>query len=561
MKKKLLTIILFLVVLSVHASSSFNIKKDYKLNLDDELLSKFSSEYNLNYEVKRNSTSDKIEDLSRKITYLLLGSKSYQKQDTVMDYYKRMDELVKYIYDPDIPQVDGKDDTTSNEYIDSSTANLVVSNVFDQINELDVVYSTIDEIMAYKSGRFIISTVYIPNVLMKEEDPDNSFNYRKVKVNLVMYYFFLENKGEYQLYNIIGKPTDSVDEYLNAIEQNSKLNELNLLPEYDDSLNKLYKGNTLNNISNNDIKRIYDVNKNRLVQVVSYSNNNRQYKLISGNGFFINKGVVVTTWDLLYNILKEGLTLEVICDGKGYEIDGIITVNKKSNIALIKLKEQTGIPVKLATEINVGDPVISIAKKEVGYSANKGLLITTDGYYQSTIPISSVDIGSAILNTKGEVVGMATGELLEVPTSLQVPYEALNEVQEKFNNIDFNTIKVISFDELKKNFYVKYEVIKEEDNLSESTWKKIDDITGIKNNISLKLVRSNEYNGMISLRYRTLFETSGDVLSLTSNFRESLTKKGFIEDKADADKFVYKKDNKRVIIMKDFDYVVIMMVI
>ena len=133
MKKKIFAVILFLVVLSVHASTSFNLKKEYKLNLDEEVISKFPNENSLTYEVKRETINEKIEDLSRKITYLLLGNKSYQQQDTIMDYYNRMEEIVKYIYDPDIPQVDGKDDTTSQEYLDSYTANLVVSNIFDQV--------------------------------------------------------------------------------------------------------------------------------------------------------------------------------------------------------------------------------------------------------------------------------------------------------------------------------------------------------------------------------------------------------------------------------------------
>ena len=561
MKKKIFAVILFFVVLSVHASTSFNLKKEYKLNLDEEVISKFPNENSLTYEVKRETINEKIEDLSRKITYLLLGNRSYQQQDTIMDYYNRMEEIVKYIYDPDIPQVDGKDDTTSQEYLDSYTANLVVSNIFDQINELDVVYSGIDEIMVYRSDRFIISTVFIPNVLMKEEDPDNTFNYRKVKVNLVMYYYFLENKGEYQLYNIIGKPTDSVDDYLSSIERNSKINDLNILPEYDDSLNKIYKNNELNAITGNTMKAIYEKNKNKLATIVSYSNENRQYKFITGNGFLINKGIVVTSWDLLYNILKEGLSLEVVIDGKGYKVEGIITVNRKSNIALIKLVDNNTDFVTLSNDINVGDPVISITKKEVGYSANKGLLIANEGYYQSTIPVSNVDIGGALFNIKGEVIGMTTGDLLELPTSSQVPYEALLEAQNKFKDIDFSTIKTVKFDDLKESFFTKLETIKEEDNLTESKWNEINELTGIKNALALRLVRSNYDNGMVTLRYRNLFNDNDDILLSTSSFRESLTKKGFVEDSIGATKMVYKKDNKRVIIMKDFEYIVIMMVI
>ena len=103
--------------------------------------------------------------------------------------------------------------------------------------------------------------------------------------------------------------------------------------------------------------------------------------------------------------------------------------------------------------------------------------------------------------------------------------------------------------------------IKEEDNLSESKWNEIDELTGIKNNLALKLVRSNYDNGMVTLRYKNIFNDNGDILLSTSSFRESLTKKGFTEDSISLTKLVYKKDNKTVIIMKDFEYIVIMMVI
>ena len=156
---------------------------------------------------------------------------------------------------------------------------------------------------------------------------------------------------------------------------------------------------------------------------------------------------------------------------------------------------------------------------------------------------------------------MTTGDLLEVPTSSQVPFEALLEAQNKFKDIDFSTIKTVKFDELKENFFTKLETIKEEDNLSESKWKEIDDLTGIKNNLALKLVRSNYDNGMVTLRYKNLFGDNDDILLSTTSFRESLMKKGFTEDSIGITKMVYKKDNKRVIIMKDFEYIVIMMVI
>ena len=67
----------------------------------------------------------------------------------------------------------------------------------------------------------------------------------------------------------------------------------------------------------------------------------------------INKGIVVTTWDYLNYVLLNGQFFDAIIDDKLYEVDGIVTINKDSNIAVIKLKDNSIYGVKLSNNINL----------------------------------------------------------------------------------------------------------------------------------------------------------------------------------------------------------------
>ena len=97
--------------------------------------------------------------------------------------------------------------------------------------------------------------------------------------------------------------------------------------------------NKLKSITNQELNNIYDNNKDKMVTLLSYYNSNYEGgSSFIGNGFFINKGLIVTTYDFLLRVLKNGQTLNVISNNKSLVLDGIVTVNKKANIAVLKLK-------------------------------------------------------------------------------------------------------------------------------------------------------------------------------------------------------------------------------
>jgi hypothetical protein len=155
--------------------------------------------------------------------------------------------------------------------------------------------------------------------------------------------------------------------------------------------------------------------KPSVVSVVTYNAKNEP--LISGSGFFIRPGEVITNLHVI-----EGATRAEIrtLDGKGktYPVKGALNVDEEADIALLSvdvpqdrpravaLSDRTpeegesifviGNPLRL--EGSVSDGIVS-AVREV---PNLGKII------QITAPISHGNSGSPLFNMKGQVIGVVT---------------------------------------------------------------------------------------------------------------------------------------------------------
>ena len=553
MKKIVFGLIVFLFVVSTSASSNNFVIKDINFNKEEQIISKLPKENALSYKIDYEDKNKDIIDLSKKVTYLLLGPSN---NETTSDYYKRHKDFLNTRYKPDIPLKDGKVDINSQEYKDDFVSSFTLSSVFDKINTLGINYSTFGDISVSESNDLILSTVVLPSITMKTVDDNDSSKYNIVHTNLVIYYFFKEYKGEYQLYYLVAESKDNIDEYLNVINDNSS-NTINIVKDYNSTLNNVYNITNLRKITNNTINNIYENNKDKMVKIVSFYKDGSSF---ISNGFFIDKGLIVTTWDYIKRSLINADYINIICNNKSYTVDGIVTINKDSNVVVLKLTNEVSSGINIANSVNIGDAVISISSQVIGYKANKGLLVTDNGYYQTTIPMALSDEGSLLFNSNGEVVGMNTSILTNSPSSFSIPYESLKEIKDKFSSMNFNDIKTISFSELKKDFYISYGVEEKKDEISESTWKKIDEITNISNNIHMQIIKSNYQNGIASIRYKNNISNVRP-MKMSEGFRNDLLNNGFKETLYSDKKCMYEKGNYQVIIIEEFNYLIVIMVI
>ena len=553
MKKKILILIIFVFTLTVSASSKFTIK-NIKLNREEEIINKLPEENKLSYKIDYEDENKEIIDLSKKITYLLLGPSN--KDETSEEYYKRHKDFLNMRYKPVIPTKNGNPDTNSQEYKDDIVSSFTVSTMFITINEMNINYSTFGDINVSKSNDLVLSTVLLPSVTMKKEDSLDATKYNTVNTNLVMYYFFKKNNNNYELYYLVVDSENNIDEYLSYINENGKRNSINIARDYSDTLNNIYNVTNLRKINNNTINNLYENNKDKIVKIISFYKDGSSF---IGNGFFINKGLVVTTWDYLKKTLMNGEDIKVIVNDKSYDVLGIVTINKDSNIAVLKLVNEISSGINIANSIKIGDPVISISNQVIGYKANKGLVLSDNGYLQSTIPVSDSDEGSPLFNANGEVIGMNTGILSNSPSSFSIPYKSLIEIKDKFT-MAFNEIKTISFKELKQEYYVNYGNEEKIDNISKSRWDMINELTDISNNIHMKIVKANYSDGIVSIRYKNNMDNINP-MKMAESFKNNLLNNGWKEELYSNKKCIYEKGNYQVILIEEFNYLIVIMVI
>ena len=573
MKKK---IILSLLLISVGIFSAYALST--KFNVDTTTLSfsangkkgtikeNFNQNYNLTstIEVSNTEVQQEIEELTKKTTYLLLGEAN-NKTESSEEYYKRHQEYLDLRYDPEVP----KDDSTfsgldedSEEYKDDLVSGFTVPNMFLTFDELEIVYTSFGNIRVVEVEDGVLSAISLPNITIRNQSDEDPMEYVREKTNLIIYYYFKKLDGEYKLYYLLGETEDELSDYFTQVENEENKSSMQVAPTYDSQLKDLYDFSKLEALTDNQINNIYNTNSKNLIVFNSYYNN---YLVSSANGFFINDGLVVTTWNFLETSLTKAQYITSKDNmGNSYIIDGIVTANPETDVVVIKLKDKVGTKVELrnSNELKIEDPVISISSKTgIGLTLQTGIVASNDGYIGSTIPLTTSDEGSPLFDSNGNVVGMNTSEQVNTSISLAVNSNILEEIQIKFNNVDFDKIDTISFEKLKEDYYhIKYddEIIK--NNIPSNKWKVYSKIGNIEDNISLKLVKASYNDGIVSLRYHNEVSNFIDNMQISLGFREQLIKDSYKETLSSSKKYIYENDKYQVIIMSEFDYLIVVMV-
>ena len=571
MKKLLISIfIIFIGCTSVFAlANGFSIDTSnlsFTNSKKTSVVNNFNEEYNLSYSITSNDAEfeEQIINLSKKTTYLLLG-KANNTDESSEEYYKRHQDYLALRYNPEVP----KDESTitgldyeSQEFKDDLVSGMTIPGMFLILDELGIVYSTIGDVRVSKTDNAVMSMVSLPNITIKEESKENPMEYETTRTNLILYYYFKELNGEYKLYYLMGETTDSLNEYFAEVESTEDKSVMQVAPSYDTSLSDIYDYSKLDAISDEQINEIYNNNSKNTVVLNSYYNN---MNVASANGFFINDGLVITTWNFIEKSLIDAQYIAIKdSQGNNLSIDGIVTANPETDIAVIKLKDKTGTSVNLGNSDNLKteDPAFIISSKtSVGLTIQKGIIVVNDGYIQTAIPLSLSDEGSMLINSEGQVVGINTAKQVNTSISIAVNANVLKEIQNKFANLDFNNLEAISFDSLKEQYYyTKYndEVVK--NNIPANRWDEYSKIGNIKESINLELVKANYEDGIVSLRYQNGISKYISSMQLASQFKNNLLENGYTEVLNSSKKCIYEGKDYQVIIMEEFNYLIIVMV-
>jgi len=183
------------------------------------------------------------------------------------------------------------------------------------------------------------------------------------------------------------------------------------------------------------------------VLLVMRNSNTEEAK--SGSGFFIAEDVVVTN----FHVIKETTEgdAKVYGQEKIYEVLGVVGIDEKNDLALLKIKGIKGKALKLNTDdsIAIGDEVFAVGNpKGLEGTFSQGIVSSIrktekSNLMQITASISAGSSGGAILNNKGEVVGVAVGAI-ESGQSLNfaIPVSLLRQLA--LNQKPLNALKSLS---------------------------------------------------------------------------------------------------------------------
>ena len=454
MKKKYKVLIIPILLMTLGAKDNrftFDSSKLFDGNSKDEYISSFNKLYKLESDALEEKQNEEIIKLTKQTTYLLFG-KPNNTNETDSEYYNRYQDYLKLRYAPKIP----KDKSTytgldekSQEYKDDIISGFTLPSIFKKVSETRPLYNTYGNIKINETNNFIISSIILPNVKIRDENPDNPKEYMTKKTNIIMHYYYKKLDKEYKLYYLYGDFSDELDEYFEEVQNNETKKSLAITSSNNSKLKEIYNFSKLNAITENELNSIYEKNKNNIVYLNSYYNSGI---VASGNGFFINDGLIVTTSTFIKKALEKGQFITINSKDNVYKMDGIVTVNNNSDIAIIKIKDKNNSSVTLSEDrTNVEDPVFVLSSKTgVSHTIDSGIVTSSSGNIQTSISLQKSDAGSMLINKEGNVIGMFTSDGVGKSTSEAIKVDALKEAQDKFKKIEFEKIKAISFDELKE---------------------------------------------------------------------------------------------------------------
>ena len=571
MKKKIIlaTLLLSFSSITVYAlTNNFNFdtsKLSFASNSKKgNVVSNFNQNYNLTYSISNDNEKleEEIKNLTKRTTYLLFGDFN-SKDESSEDYYRRKKEWYDLRYNPEVPKDDSNAfglDTNSQEYLDDIVSGMAIPQIFSQATELGLQYSSYGDIRVTINDNLVISSITLPNVKLKEQSKSDPMKYDYIETNFVMHYYYKKLNNEWKLYYLYGEDTDDVGEYFNEIET-TESKTMAIAPSYQSQLSKIYSFEKLDKMTEEKLNNIYNSNVNNVVFLNGYYNNS---VIASANGFFINNGLIVTTWNFLEKALINGQYITIKGNNISYEVEGIVTANPDTDVAVIKVKNSNNSSIKLGDykATNVEDPAIIISSKSgTGVMVQTGIVISNEDYIQTSIPLSTVDEGSPLFNQRGDVIGINTSKSTNTSISIAMNSEVLKEIQNKFKSLSFDKIETISFNELKeKYYYVKYNSENIKNSIPKGKWKTYSKIGNIEDTIKLELVKASYKDEIVSLRYKNSISQYINSMQLATDFKSKLISDGYEQVVNSSSKSIYKNKKYQVIIMDEFDYLIVVMV-
>lgn len=509
--------------------SKFNIDID-KINVtsrSDNLIDSLDKSYNIDTEGFSNKvvSNKEVEDLTKKLIDISLSDKSVDEKNKLFSDYLYID---------------------MSNGVNSLTSSLFVKTFLDSINKYKISYDYIKVIRVVEFEMGLLSFAYLPEV---EVDGN--------KQDLVLTYWFKKNGDNYQVHYAWFSIADDLENYFDNLGKSEDAGDIiggsfkslslsgNQVTVTDDILNNLY---------------INNVDSSFQITGMSLGGSN-----MYGSAFTIRSGVVVTTWSLFIKFLSESDHI-FVNDNKGnsYNIDGIIAADTNYDVVILKLDNEVGKSVKFGNpeELKLDDKLFTInSKVNTGFSINYGSFINYEnGKLNNLFALSSSDVGSALYNINGEVVGFNTADILNSDLSYANGINYIKELQNILNNTNFNDIKYKELNTFKDTYYQPLEEENKYSNVNDSKLDKYLSIGNIKKNITLPLIKSSYKDKVLSLRYKNSANESLNTMYLVNDLIGDLENQGYKNVYDTLEKKIYENNKYQIVIKENMDYLIILIV-
>ncbi|MBR4262694.1 MAG: trypsin-like peptidase domain-containing protein [Bacilli bacterium] len=567
MKKKLLIIVpivLALVIILIIISVPKNYKTDFNLDIDlststneitNKLVSNTSNDYKIDTTKKyilSNKDKKEIEKLIKK--YLDALTK------TDLSSIKYSGDINKYLVRFPSMSIDEYDDFyNSPKYKEYSNGSITLDAIHMLFYSREFKFKELKEIAYdYVTKEEIITKSYLDDVTL-------TYGNKKYTLDAIVELSirYEEESKQFKIFNINIEWVRDLETYLKIIDKtersinNKSTNKLNNAVSYIPTGYGDFNYNKLKALNGNITNKVYLDNKDSIVVINSVN----ELGLPTGNstGFFIKSGILVTTYDSLYSMIENG-SRRIYADinGKAVLIDGVVSIYPDLNIAILKLKEEIGNPVKIgdSSKIEKNDPVIIISSS-IGLTSTikTGIYLNTIkddiNVLRTSLPLTNGDTGSPIFNTEGLVIGINN----DVKPSIDSYYSGINnsidisvlkDVIEKINNTEFNTIKTTELSSL------KIDNIKVVNKVKEKVWEKYLDLPVITNYIPIDLYSAYTKDNYLIVRYKST-DNMFDNDMIINIYTKNLIKENYKEVATN----VFKKGNVTITIKNNLGFIIV----
>ena len=160
----------------------------------------------------------------------------------------------------------------------------------------------------------------------------------------------------------------------------------------------------------------------------------------SGSGFFVGRGMIATNLHVVEGVFN-GYIKQVGMD-KTYRIKGIVAMNSQQDLAILRVSDIGApiLPLGNSDELEIGEPVYAVGNPK-GYlegTFTEGVVSgmrefqTDSKRIQMSAPVSEGSSGGPVLNSRGEVIGVAVSKLTEGQNlNFAIPSNYLKELLSK----------------------------------------------------------------------------------------------------------------------------------